>query len=191
MSDETKDAQVVDPVYREETPTGEEIFDEQIEFALPDELQPGKDLWHNERPMWSQNAEIDEAVTYLNEDIRLHIDKTHDHLVDMMDIKNTKQSERIQIKLDTNVVEMKDETDKINFKIATLESKFTKLNSNVTTLGEKVSEIADSMGTLKDSIAAQNDTLVKAMDSFKAMLQESQAAKTLSLIHISEPTRPY
>ena len=34
------------------------------------------------------------------------------------------------------------------------------------------------MGTLKDSMAAQNDTLVKAMDSFRALLQESQAAKT-------------
>ena len=152
-----EEAVLPEPIYREETPTQEDLIEELTEFQLPIELQPGQDVWQQKEPTWSQNIEIDDALSCLNADMRTHINQTHDHLVDLMDIKNTKLAERIQVKLNTNMLEVKDETDKLNYRMMNIENRFTQMSNNVSILGDKVTDVSGSLEAIKESMKTQNE----------------------------------
>ena len=183
-----------EPIYREETPTQEDLIEELTEFQLPIELQPGQDVWQQKEPTWSQNIEIDDALSCLNADMRTHINQTHDHLVDLMDIKNTKLAERIQVKLNTNMLEVKDETDKLNYRMMNIENRFTQMSNNVSILGDKVTDVSGSLESIQESMKTQNeatkvqnDSLVAAVGALTTLVQSMHDEKVTKAPSATSP----
>jgi len=171
---------IPDPIYREETPNPNDVEEEQIEFTLPDDLQPGEDLWRQKEPQWSKNFEIDKAISNLNDDVRAHINYNHNQLLDLVEARDNRQAERMKVRLDTNALLVKDETDKINLTIAGMERRFTSLDQNATTLSTNLVEVTSTLEAMKNSMLTQNESITAAMGNLAAMFQTATTGKPQS-----------